>query len=640
MAFVSLGRVVPIILVIVASNTAASQTPAERLRTLFDQRWENSLRESPLLATNMGDRRFNDRLPEVGLAAERRRTDSTRAFLARLRAIPRDSLTRAEQINRDIAERGMKESLEFSELGGFLIPITNREGFHTGFPELHQRTPLRTTEDYRNYTARLAAFRRYTAGYIELMREGLRKGMTLPSVSLDGIEDTITPHIVTDPTKSLLWKPFAEFPATVPAADRAALAAAGRAAITSGVAAGYQDIPGKMELAVELTQWTFPYLLFISLVALLSGVLNSLTRFAIAAFAPALLNLALILALVFSPGGGPETVQAMALAVIAGGLLQLAICWESARRAGVRLRFFTRPRMSPAVKELVVLVLPATFAAGVYQISQFFYGFFASRLGEGAMAYLNYADRLNQLPLSIIGTALGTAILPAISRAIDRGREDEASRVQGRALELAMLLTLPAALALGVAAGPIIGALFEGGRFTVEDARITGNILAILVTGLPGYVLVKVLAPGFYARKDVRTPVRIAMAVLLGSVAANFLLIPWIGIYSLATVTAAGAWINYLALHILLHRRGHFRVAAPITARLLRQLVAAAAMAGLIWMLRIPLADFFLGSAIERIFAIGLLVGVGAAAYFGIAWAIGGVNRDDLSDLMSRRASQ
>ncbi|HLA14309.1 MAG TPA: DUF885 domain-containing protein, partial [Gemmatimonadaceae bacterium] len=178
---------------------------------------------------------------EVGLAAERRRSDSTRAFLARLRAIPRDSLSRAEQINRDIAERGMKESLESSELGGFLIPITNREGFHTGFPELHQRIPLRTTQDYRNYIARLAAFRRYAAGYIELMREGLRRGMTLPSVSLEGIEETITPHIVADPTRSLLWKPFAEFPATVPAADRAALSAAGRAAILSGVAAGYQD---------------------------------------------------------------------------------------------------------------------------------------------------------------------------------------------------------------------------------------------------------------------------------------------------------------------------------------------------------------------------------------------------------------
>ena len=241
MPFVFSARVLPIVLLITIVAAAPAQSASDRLRTLFEQRWENSLRESPFLATNMGDRRFNDRLPEVGLAAERRRSDSTRAFLTRLRAIPRDSLTRAEQINRDIAERAMREALESFELGGFLIPITNREGFHTGFPELHQRTPLRTTEDYRNYIARLAAFRRYTAGYIELMREGLRKGMTLPVVSLDGIEETITPHIVTDPTKSLLWKPFAEFPATIPVADRPALTAAGRAAITSSVAAGYQD---------------------------------------------------------------------------------------------------------------------------------------------------------------------------------------------------------------------------------------------------------------------------------------------------------------------------------------------------------------------------------------------------------------
>jgi uncharacterized protein (DUF885 family) len=241
MPFVLSRRVLVVVLLTAATTSAAAQSASERLRLLFDQRWENSLRESPTLATNMGDRRFNDRLPEVGLTAERRRSDSTRAFLARLRAIPRDSLSRAEQINRDIAERSMRESLESSELGGFLIPITNREGFHTGFPELHQRTPLRTTEDYRNYIARLAAFRKYAGGYIELMREGLKKGMTLPVVSLEGIEGTITPHIVTDPTKSLLWKPFAEFPATVPASDRAALTAAGRDAIINGVAAGYKD---------------------------------------------------------------------------------------------------------------------------------------------------------------------------------------------------------------------------------------------------------------------------------------------------------------------------------------------------------------------------------------------------------------
>ena len=403
------------------------------------------------------------------------------------------------------------------------------------------------------------------------------------------------------------------------------------------MASEYQDTPGKFELTVLLTRITFPYLIFISLVSLLSGVLNSLMRFAVAAFAPALLNLALIVALLLKPEGGSETVQYMSLAVLVGGLFQFAVCWRSARKAGVRLHFFQRPRMTPSVRELVVLVLPATFAAGVYQISQFFYGFFASRLGEGAMAYLNYADRLNQLPLSIIGTALGTAILPSISRAIDRGRSDEAGRIQGRAFELSMLLTLPATLALAVAAGPIIGALFEGGRFTAEDARITGNVLAILVIGLPGYVLVKVLTPGFYARKDVRTPVRIAMSVLIGSVAANFALIPFIGIYSLATVTAAGAWINFLALYVILRRRGHFRIGGEVAGRLVRQLAAAFAMAGVLLLMQRPLAGFFLGSTLERMAGVGALVGAGVAVYFTVAWAIGGMNKQDFEELVSRK---
>ena len=404
------------------------------------------------------------------------------------------------------------------------------------------------------------------------------------------------------------------------------------------MASEYQETPGKFELTVTLTRITFPYLVFISLVSLLSGVLNSLMRFAIAAFAPALLNLALVVALLFPTGGDDvRTVQYMSVAVIAGGILQFWICLRSVRKAGVKLHFFRRPRMTPAVKELVILVLPATFAAGVYQISQFFYGFFASRLGEGAMAYLSYADRLNQLPLSIIGTALGTAILPSISRAVDRGREEEAGRVQGRAFELSMLLALPATLALAVAAGPIIGALFQGGEFTVEDARITGNVLAILALGLPGYVLVKVLTPGFYARKDVRTPVRIAMAVLIGSVAANFALIPFIGIYSLATVTAAGAWINFLALYVLLHRRRHFRIDAVLAGRLVRQLLAAFAMAAALVALQRPLAGLFLGGTLERMIGVGALVGTGAAAYFAIAWVIGGMNREDFHDLLKRR---
>jgi len=398
----------------------------------------------------------------------------------------------------------------------------------------------------------------------------------------------------------------------------------------------YDATPGKMKLAIELTRWTFPYLLFISLVALLSGVLNSLTRFAVAAFAPALLNVALIVALLVAPPDKIETVRYMAIAVLLGGIAQFALCWAAVRHAGVKLRF-GRPRMTPAVRELVVLILPATLAAGVYQISQLFYAYFSSRLGEGALTNLSYADRLNQLPLSIIGTALGVAILPSISQAIARDDEVEAADVQARAFDLSMLLTLPATLALAVAAGPIIGALYQGGEYSVESARITGNILAILVTGLPAYVLVKVLTPAFYARKDIKTPVRIAMGVLAGGVLANFLLIPVMGIYALATVTSASAWINFALLFGILYHRGHFRMPAWLVSRVVRQFIAAAAMAAALYAINRAIGGMFFGSVVERIVGLGALVGTGALVYFAVAWAIGGIDREAILILLRRK---
>nr|WP_283937939.1 murein biosynthesis integral membrane protein MurJ [Sphingomonas caseinilyticus] len=401
----------------------------------------------------------------------------------------------------------------------------------------------------------------------------------------------------------------------------------------------YGNVPGKLELAVELTRWTFPYLLFISLVALLSGVLNSLTRFAVAAFAPALLNLALIIALLVSPPDTVETVRFMAIAVLLGGIAQFLLCWVAVRKAGVHLHF-GRPRLTPAVRELVVLILPATAAAGVYQISQLFYAYFSARLGEGALTKLSYADRLNQLPLSIIGTALGVAILPAISQAIAKGEDSEAADVQARAFDLSMLLTLPATLALMVAAGPIIGALYQGGQYTVEAARVTGNILAILVTGLPAYVLVKVLTPNFYARKDVKTPVRIAMGVLGAGIVANFILIPYMGIYSLATVTSASAWVNFGLLFIILHSRGQFRMPAWLVARLGKQLLAAVAMAASLYAVKIAAGGLFFGGVLERIIGLGALVGVGAVVYFAVAWMIGGMDRQAIAALRRRAKTE
>ena len=409
------------------------------------------------------------------------------------------------------------------------------------------------------------------------------------------------------------------------------------------VVSGYEATPGKLELAVTLSRWTFPYLLFISLASLLSGVLNSLDRFAVAAFVPALLNIALIVALLVGPNGNTPEEQIrialyMAIAVLIGGVAQFALAWATVRRLGVKLHF-GRPRITPAVRELVILILPATAAAGVYQFSQLFYTFFASNLGEGALSSLFYADRLNQLPLSIIGTALGVAILPSISRAIEHRQEDQAADVQARAFDLAMLLTLPATLALAVAAQPIIAGVYQRGEFTAEDTFTISNILAILVSGLPAYVLVKVLQPAFYARKDVKTPVYIAMTLLALSVPANFLLIPHLGIYSLALVTSAQAWINFLALFAILYVRGHFRMPRWLVSRVLRQLFAAAAMVAALYGVQIVLADWFAGGTGKQVLALGALVGVGITVYFSIAWVIGGVDKQAIASLRRKKVT-
>ena len=402
------------------------------------------------------------------------------------------------------------------------------------------------------------------------------------------------------------------------------------------IASGYADEPAKFALTVYLTRITFPYLLLISLVSLFSGILNSLTKFAAAAFAPALLNMAMLAALIIVPDGGVRTATALAVGVTVGGVLQLALLWNSARKAGISLRL-QKPRITPGVKQFFVVVIPATLGAGVYQISQLIDTFFATRLPEGSMSYLNYSDRLNQLPLSVIGTALGTAILPQISRFIAKGEPEEAAKVQGQAVELSMLLCIPAALALAVVAGPLVAAMFQGGRFTAEDALVTGNVLAIIVMGLPAYVLVKVITPGFYARNDTKTPVKTAAIVLIANVVLNFALIPLFGIYGLAAAIALCSWLNCVMLYLILRHRGHFRIEGWLWGRIARQFAAGAVMVAALWGTRMLLTGFFAGSVIERLAGVTALVGVGGIVYFAVAWTIGAMNRDDILILLRRK---
>ena len=224
-----------------AMPAAAQQTPSERLRQLFADDWEYSLRAYPTFATSVGDRRYNHLLDAMAPADVLARTEENRRFLARLATIPRDSLTAAERVDYDIYARQARLSIEEVELGLHLIPITNREGFHTWFPQMADDVPLDNTEDYENYIARLRAFRGWVGQHVTLMREGMRTGMVLPGVSIPGIVESLRPHVVAAPEQSTLWAPFTKFPSGVPGADRARLAAAGREAIEQSVIPGFRE---------------------------------------------------------------------------------------------------------------------------------------------------------------------------------------------------------------------------------------------------------------------------------------------------------------------------------------------------------------------------------------------------------------
>jgi putative peptidoglycan lipid II flippase len=385
-----------------------------------------------------------------------------------------------------------------------------------------------------------------------------------------------------------------------------------------------------------LTRITFPYLLLISLVSLFSGILNSIARFTAAAFAPALLNLAMLSMLIVFRQGGEVTATAVSAGVTIGGVLQLVLLVLACKRAGVVLKV-RRPRLTPGVRQFIRVVVPATLGAGVYQVSVFIDTFFLTRIGTGAVSWFNYAGRLNQRPLGVIGPAIGTAILPQVSRHVDIGEADKAARVQGQAAELAMLLCLPAALALCASALPLVSAIFEGGRFNAGDAQKTALTLSLIALGLPAYVLVKVLTPGFYARRDTATPVKVAVGVLVANVILNFALIPPFGIGGLAAAVALSSWLNCAILYVLLHRRGHFRVEGWLASRLARQLVAAAVMVVVLIGIRTALAGWFSGSLGHRLAGVIAIVGGGMIVYFPLVWMLGGTDREAFKSLLKRR---
>lgn len=403
-------------------------------------------------------------------------------------------------------------------------------------------------------------------------------------------------------------------------------------ALVSAMAAGFIG-DTRFDMAVDFGRIAFPYVLFISLGALFSGVLNATGRFAAAAAAPVLLNIILSVAMIGAAKLGLAVDRALIWAVPLAGIAQLAVVWRAAAKAGFGLRPRI-PKFTPELKRLLILAGPAALAGGVVQINLLIGRQVASFSQEGALQYLNLADRLYQLPLGVVAIAIGIVLLPDLSRRLQAGDGDGARDAYNRAFEFALLLTVPAAVALMVIPEPLISFLFQRGAFTPEDAHKTSFAVAIYGLGLPAFVMQKVLQPLYFAREDTKTPFRFALyAMVINAVVAVGLSFV-IGYLAAAVATTLAAWGMVAMLWL---GKGEMGEAVHADTRLIRRapriLAAALMMGALLFGAEILLTPIF---ALSRGLATLLLVSIGIAGYFGFAQMIGAVRLSELKASVRR----
>ncbi|WP_270936860.1 murein biosynthesis integral membrane protein MurJ [Falsiroseomonas oryzae] len=403
------------------------------------------------------------------------------------------------------------------------------------------------------------------------------------------------------------------------------------------LAPGFVGEALRFPLAVEFTRITFPYLLFICLAALVSGVLNGMDRFAAAAAAPVLFNLVAMAALLWLTPFVATAGHALAWGVVVSGLLQLLMLLFAARVAGMAINPLSRPRLTGDVTAVLRRMVPGLIGAGVTQLNLAIGIVIGSLLPEGAVSFLYYADRIAQLPLGVIGAAVGTALLPLLSRQLRAGQALSAHRSQNRAIELTLAFALPAAFALAVVPHPIISALFERGAFDAAAAVATAQALVAYAVGLPAFVLVKALTPGFFARGDTATPVKVGLVVVALNLALNLILTRYLSHVGIALATSLAAWVNVAVLGWLLTRRRRLVLDRRLRRAVPRLLAAALAMTAVLAMLQAML--FPLESGWARLIALAMLVAAGLGAYFGTAQAIGALDLRTTLPMLRRRRS-
>jgi len=394
-------------------------------------------------------------------------------------------------------------------------------------------------------------------------------------------------------------------------------------------APGWMDQPEQRVLAGDMLRITFPYILFISLTALAGSILNTYGRFGVPAFTPVFLNLSIIAAAIWLAPHLERPITALAWAVLIAGVVQLAFQLPFLRR----LKRLPRPRWGwrhGGVRRVMGLMLPAIFGSSVAQINILFDTLIASFLAVGSVSWLFYADRLLEFPLGIFGIALGTVILPSLSRRHAENAPEAFSQTLDWALRWVMVIGVPAAAGLLLLSEPILTTLFQYGEFTPRDARMAAWALMAYSLGLLGFMLVKVLTPGYYARQDTRTPVRIAVIAMVSNMVLNIaFVVPMVQLgfqaphVGLAVATALASFINAGLLWRGLRRSGVWIPSAGWTLLLLRVALACAAMVVVLVLLGAPAAQWSSWAAADRVLQLAVSIIAAVVAYFAVLWMVG-----------------
>lgn len=393
-------------------------------------------------------------------------------------------------------------------------------------------------------------------------------------------------------------------------------------------------------LAVVYAQITMPYLLFMSLAALFSGILNTRNHFALAAAIPILLNIFMISALFAAGAMGWDQKHigyALALAVMTSGFVQMLTVLWGCKKAGVKLGF-KRPRLTPGVKRLAILGVPGMISAGITQINLLVSHSIAT-MQQSAASWLTYADRLYQLPLGMIGIAMGIALLPTLSRRLRAGDTQGAKTSLNRAVEIAGFLTIPAAFALAIIPEFLIAGLYERGAFTSDTTQQVTKALRMFAYGVPAFVMLKVLTPAFFAREDTKTPMIYAGLSAIINIGLGLYLFRSVGFEGLALATSVAAWFNVLCLAWILIRDGSFEPDVRLLSRLPRIALASAAMGVALYVLAERMTHYFSGNFASDFLVLGVLCGIGFIIYAALAALLRAFNMSDIRDALKRQKS-